>query len=128
MLYHTGARNYACELCGNKFFQMEHLKRHMQSIHNFISSSNQSTSSNFSSKLEKKLKRKIIYEEKSETPTIDLAKQSDQTNTVTKCDFNCRQCDFSSVKMISLNEHIMSKHASCYDKNDINQEISHSGL
>jgi hypothetical protein len=36
MLYHTGARNFQCKMCGNKFFQMEHLKRHMQSIHNVI--------------------------------------------------------------------------------------------
>lgn len=34
MLYHAGARNFECKVCGNKFFQMEHLKRHMQSIHN----------------------------------------------------------------------------------------------
>ena len=33
MLYHAGARNYSCDLCGNKFYQTEHLKRHMQSIH-----------------------------------------------------------------------------------------------
>ena len=37
MLYHTGARNFECKICGNKFFQMEHLKRHMQSIHNILS-------------------------------------------------------------------------------------------
>ena len=40
MLYHTGARNFECKICGNKFFQMEHLKRHMQSIHNIISCDN----------------------------------------------------------------------------------------
>ena len=33
MLYHSGARNYECSICGNKFYQMEHLKRHLTSIH-----------------------------------------------------------------------------------------------
>jgi hypothetical protein len=43
MLYHLGARNFECKECGNKFFQMEHLKRHMQSIHNTIIESKPAT-------------------------------------------------------------------------------------
>jgi hypothetical protein len=45
MLYHMGARNFECKICGNKFFQMEHLKRHMHSIHNVtnIDSTNTNT-------------------------------------------------------------------------------------
>ena len=44
-----GARNFECKICGNKFFQMEHLKRHMLSIHNVtnIDSSMISVPSNF---------------------------------------------------------------------------------
>jgi uncharacterized Zn-finger protein len=33
MLYHQGQRNYECPKCNNKFYQMEHLKRHLTSIH-----------------------------------------------------------------------------------------------
>ena len=33
MLYHQGQRNYECPKCSNKFYQMEHLKRHLTSIH-----------------------------------------------------------------------------------------------
>jgi hypothetical protein len=43
MLYHMGARNFECKECGNKFFQMEHLKRHMQSIHNTVVEAKSST-------------------------------------------------------------------------------------
>lgn len=38
MLYHIGARNFECHMCGNKFYQMEHLKRHLLSIHNLTQS------------------------------------------------------------------------------------------
>ena len=46
MLYHMGARNFECKECGNKFFQMEHLKRHLQSIHNTFIDTKPSQSSN----------------------------------------------------------------------------------
>ncbi len=133
MLYHSGARNYGCELCGNKFFQMEHLKRHMQSIHNFISSSIQSAPSNLSSKLEKpkKIRRKII-EEKPDTFTIDLIQQPEQANDVPKCIYRRQKCDFSALKISNLNEHIVSKHPYSNDKINfnqiINQQVSYNSL
>lgn len=143
MLYHTGARNFSCELCGNKFFQMEHLKRHMQSIHNITS---QTTSS--SSSVQK------VYSQKSTTnkkpkKTYDLQKLVDdgfirQGPTITtiineedassylsdrlclrissRCMYKCQQCEFSTVKLYNLNEHVFKRHLKNHDTNQMSSD------
>ena len=121
MLYHSGARNYSCELCGNKFFQMEHLKRHMHSIH-YIAAPTVSPDSNAKRAVKKQLKaaafnpankpkqRNLTLSKK--VPLNEQTKQSQQFFKITsRCMYKCQQCDFSTVKLYNLNEHAIKSHA-----------------
>ncbi|CAF0707513.1 unnamed protein product [Brachionus calyciflorus] len=103
MLYHMGARNFECTICGNKFFQMEHLKRHMQSIHN-------SSIANLSTKAKK-------AEESEKNPlastisNVQTNQQITQSYTVlTKCLYKCQKCSFNSEELFDLNQHIIKEH------------------
>ena len=135
MLYHTGARNYSCELCGNKFFQMEHLKRHMQSIHDVVaqpsSTSSQHTSNNTKQKIKGGNKSKQKNTSNPKKPIYDgLVRQGPVVTTIandhlstnytsqnqcfritSRCMYKCQHCEFSTVKLYNLNEHVLNKHA-----------------
>jgi hypothetical protein len=162
MLYHTGARNFECKICGNKFFQMEHLKRHMQSIHNVIScdSTNTTTSSKSQVKTKKLLKtpkdskekippvmapttvtdidisnsnlddniilvenntvNQLLLEQNNSHPALLTQHNLDQHHSnqdssdcykiTSKCVFKCQKCEFSTNKLFTLNDHVISKH------------------
>ena len=128
MLYHTGARNFQCDLCVNKFFQMEHLKRHMQSIHNITSVSNSNSQSN-SSKTMKRKKLQGTLQLQKPNPT-DLINANPQINpginlncsdtnvqekclkVTSNCIYKCKDCEFSNVELYKLNEHIIRNHSS----------------
>lgn len=134
MLYHTGARNYSCELCGNKFFQMEHLKRHMQSIHDVVaqpsSVSSQQTSSNIKQKVTGGNRSKQKNSSSSKKPIYDgIVRQGPVVTTIanehlssnytsqnqcfkitSRCMYKCQHCEFSTVKLYNLNEHVINKH------------------
>lgn len=136
MLYHTGARNYSCELCGNKFFQMEHLKRHMQSIHNIASPVIPIQSVQYNP-VEQKAANKTIsskkqragsYTKKSQPgiarqgPVLTTISNEIESDTGTscfkvnsRCMYKCHQCDFVTVSMYTLNQHVMGKHSRCQD-------------
>ena len=151
MLYHSGARNYACELCGNKFFQMEHLKRHMQSIHNVInppSSAQQLNvnSTKISTATNTTKKNKPLTNKKTETtiqstkanldqPTISITDTNTPTNSsihqeksykvTSKCIYKCQQCDdYSTSKIYALNEHLLSKHSFSLNNTSNNNNLS----
>ena len=161
MLYHTGARNYECKLCGNRFFQMEHLKRHMQSIHNVTTydSSNSLTSPTptkprkLSSKTSKEPKEKKTIVEincnnsNENIPLVDTdtlnanysaqnglnhnsdlesnQEGSDCYKITSKCMFKCQKCEFSTNKLFTLNDHVISKHIECTknSNSELNQEL-----
>ena len=147
MLYHSGARNYACEFCGNKFFQMEHLKRHMQSIHN-VTTPPSNTQLNLSTKTasknitKKKTTNKKTEIETTSTTTItnntSLTIQEKTYKVTSKCVYKCQQCDdYSTSKIYALNEHIISKHSLSNNSStnfsqlisqDINFEYYDSGI
>ncbi len=143
MLYHSGARNYSCELCGNKFFQMEHLKRHMQSIHNIIMPPSAPTAndplvecvkrpSKSAHKVGRQKQRGAALSKKSDdfqeglfhqgpvittiSTELDLSSSGYQQPQCFKigshCMLKCQQCEFSSVKLYKLNEHVLNKHSS----------------
>ena len=118
MLYHSGARNYSCDLCGNKFFQMEHLKRHMQSIHNIVSPTN---SPQTSTKVPKTKTKKMESNQDKLISTEQAARQSYKVTS--RCMYKCQQCDYSTVKIYSLNDHINDKHSASNTTN-ISQLIS----
>jgi hypothetical protein len=151
MLYHSGARNYGCELCGNKFFQMEHLKRHMQSIHNVttppsntqLNLSTKTTSKNTTKKKttnnKTEIQTKSILETTTTTTNNTSLKIQEKTYKVTsKCVYKCQQCDdYSTSKIYALNEHIISKHSVSNNSStnfsqlisqDINFEYYDSGI
>jgi hypothetical protein len=131
MLYHMGERNYECTLCGNKFFQMEHLKRHMQSIHN-SSVSLPSTSNNESTRLSSRKKHRSISDElslqnkqelaagKQHKPAdLLIAEHEQQSYKVTsKCVYKCPRCDFSCTQLYQLNKHAQhGNHSACVKPN-----------
>lgn len=123
MLYHMGTRNFECYICGNKFFQMEHLKRHLQSIHNLtpneisnlnLSSSNSTTNSEqnntqIGQKVNNQEEKEKIYQEnlpKSDITTNQIFK------VITKCTYKCPKCEqYMSSKLINVNQHIINKHS-----------------
>ena len=137
MLYHSGARNYECSICGNKFYQMEHLKRHLQSIHH---QDTQTTSIQHpkqqhhdGGKRSRSLPRQYLNNivkpvevgnNLQQEQTIVTASQPQQAqataNTATtsqqcykvtsKCMYKCHQCDYSTIKLYSLNEHVINSH------------------
>lgn len=132
MLYHSGARNYACDMCGNKFFQMEHLKRHMQSIHNVItntsSSSNQTQTSKQQTTKSKSKPAKTTEQLEQQTPLQPLPlppsrasqpsqeiqeqeQKSPECKVTSRCMYKCQQCDYSTRNLYSLNEHLIEKHS-----------------
>ena len=128
MLYHSGARNYSCELCGNKFFQMEHLKRHMHSIH-FIAAvptvlpDNNSKRSNKkqlkASSLNPAIKPRPRNPLSKKVPLNEQTKQSQQSFKITsRCMYKCQQCDFSTLKLYNLNEHAIKSHSRQSNPND----------
>lgn len=139
MLYHSGARNYTCDLCGNKFFQMEHLKRHMQSIHSITTPNNTNqtqTAKQLTTKPKSKTSKSSKLVEKLQSQQEQTIIQSDSTplsqeneiktserivNSI--CMYKCQQCDYSTKKLFSLNEHLIEKHSSTSHSN-INQLIS----
>ena len=144
MLYHTGARNFECKICGNKFFQMEHLKRHMQSIHNI----NDATGSTVTSlnmpqpqKCKKSTSKSLKQDQKddlaqtgnsdgnlvlndsniSNHPNIYQTSEPSAQATcqesvqecykiTSKCMYKCQKCEFSTNKLFTLNDHVISKH------------------
>jgi DNA-directed RNA polymerase subunit RPC12/RpoP len=156
MLYHMGARNFECNQCGNKFFQMEHLKRHLQSIHNTIfetktSSNTTSGTSVYSKSYQPKKKRQAVNpplllkseqnkpagktepiaseEEKKtvEKPVEPVEKvsldscqliennlinytESSAAKSSIKTSYTCTQCEYSSVGLFNLNQHIIRDH------------------
>ncbi len=140
MLYHTGARNYSCELCGNKFFQMEHLKRHMLSIHNIITTFFTPTAVSTlpverikrlpkSNQKANKQKRGSSQSEKLDSCHDQLFSQGSVVTTISieadsssgynqlqyfkiisRCMFKCMLCEFSSPKLLKLNEHFLDNH------------------
>ena len=149
MLYHTGARNFECKICGNKFFQMEHLKRHMQSIHNVIAFEGTNTSATIQNSKPKKLAKSpkelkekkgsplvspsssmevkytddslILVDNENSIPNIspqtNIDKNSNQESDcykiTSKCVFKCQKCEFSTNKLFTLNDHVISKHIEC---------------
>lgn len=124
MLYHTGARNFECKICGNKFFQMEHLKRHMQSIHNVLANQTSSSTKKCSSKKNSvKLvessahltatdnNNSLMQAESPQSPRDNLEQPVQECYKVTsKCIYKCQQCEFSTVKLFTLNDHVINKH------------------
>lgn len=110
MLYHTGARNFECSICGNKFFQMEHLKRHLQSIHNSAT-----TTSGIKSKKCQKMDKSNQKEQ--------VSNQISQSFTVlTKCMFKCQKCNFNSEELFDLNQHMIREHTEKNNQNSINND------
>lgn len=137
MLYHTGARNYSCELCGNKFFQSEHLKRHMQSIHNIASPVIPTQSIQYNpvehraanKPMSSKKQRAGSYPKK--LPSSGIARQGPVLTTISneiesdtgtscfkvssRCMYKCHQCDFVTASLFTLNQHVTGKHSRCQD-------------
>lgn len=136
MLYHTGARNYSCELCGNKFFQMEHLKRHMQSIHNIIIPSTtpvtnpsqpkvKKASKQATSKVNRQKQRNISYLKNLDNFQESMPRQGPVITTIStetyqaqqclrvtsRCMHKCQQCEFVSINLLKLNEHTIQRHS-----------------
>lgn len=114
-----GARNFECKQCGNKFFQMEHLKRHLQSIHNTYLD----TSSSTVAKTPSDAKNDKTEELKDENPigeaeevsksqreeveeTVEMTSESVQ-DTEYKC-LNCSS--FTTRDLFSLNQHSIREH------------------
>ncbi|UJR31208.1 hypothetical protein I4U23_018712 [Adineta vaga] len=103
MLYHQGQRNYECPKCNNKFYQMEHLKRHLTSIHKLnipqIGRGNRLFSSD-------------ILKRHSDMPNIPPPHGTVPQcyKVISKCVFTCQKCPFSTTKLYHLNEHVKSEH------------------
>ncbi|CAF2771535.1 unnamed protein product [Rotaria sp. Silwood2] len=103
MLYHQGQRNYECPKCNNKFYQMEHLKRHLTSIHKLnipqIGRGNRLFSSD-------------ILKRNSDMPHIPPPHGTVPQcyKVISKCVFTCQKCPFSTTKLYHLNEHVKSEH------------------
>ena len=137
MLYHSGARNYECSICGNKFYQMEHLKRHLQSIHHQDmqpSTSSSTTMTNIQhqqhhdgGKRSRSLPRQYLNNNNNTIKPVEISsnniqqqqqvitstqqQQQQQCYKVTsKCMYKCHQCDYSTIKLFSLNEHVINIH------------------
>lgn len=145
MLYHMGARNYECKMCGNKFFQMEHLKRHMQSIHNVtgLSSLNKNKTKEFDNEkaTEESYLKIVPTEEKIDNIAIEPKKKITAevfSESLTKCIYKCQKCQFNSENLYLLNEHNLNQHSNNYqneqnismnsfdyedDQSEINEEI-----
>jgi hypothetical protein len=137
MLYHSGSRNYECLICGNKFFQMEHLKRHMHSIHQQEvqtgSSSNMSptnslstSSTNTPAESPVKPRTRCLTRQMQDTSTRqveisqNLQQHQQQCYKVTsKCMYKCQQCDYTTMKLYTLNEHVIYEH-------HLNHEAQHA--
>ncbi len=143
MLYHTGARNYSCELCNNKFFQMEHLKRHMQSIHNIVSPATPANLVQYPPDNKPKTVKQSVNNKKQragpyskKTPGFarqgpvltTIANEEDTANSInsyqtehhcfkvsSRCMYKCHQCEFVSVNLYTLNQHLLSKHSRYQD-------------
>ncbi|CAF3567937.1 unnamed protein product [Rotaria sp. Silwood1] len=103
MLYHQGQRNYECPKCNNKFYQMEHLKRHLTSIHKLNIPQIGRGNRLFGSDL---LKRN------SDMPNIPPPHGTVPQcyKVISKCVFTCQKCPFSTTKLYHLNEHVKSEH------------------
>ncbi|CAM4741932.1 unnamed protein product [Rotaria magnacalcarata] len=103
MLYHQGQRNYECPKCNNKFYQMEHLKRHLTSIHKLnipqIGRGNRLFSSD-------------ILKRHSDMPNMPPPHGTVPQcyKVISKCVFTCQKCPFSTTKLYHLNEHVKSEH------------------
>jgi len=103
MLYHQGQRNYECPKCNNKFYQMEHLKRHLTSIHKLnipqIGRGNRLFSSD-------------ILKRHSDMPNFPPPHGTVPQcyKVISKCVFTCQKCPFSTTKLYHLNEHVKSEH------------------
>ncbi|CAF0876269.1 unnamed protein product [Adineta steineri] len=103
MLYHQGQRNYECPKCNNKFYQMEHLKRHLTSIHKLnipqIGRGNRLFSSD-------------ILKRHSDMPNMPPSHGTVPQcyKVISKCVFTCQKCPFSTTKLYHLNEHVKSEH------------------
>lgn len=120
MLYHMGARNFECHMCGNKFFQMEHLKRHLQSIHNLtpaeINSLNLSSSAGSEQQPSEKRshqKAATSIKEKTAKSSTDMPpiSTSSMTKVISKCAYKCPKCEQTCSKLFILNQHIINKHS-----------------
>ncbi|CAF3125580.1 unnamed protein product [Rotaria socialis] len=103
MLYHQGQRNYECPKCNNKFYQMEHLKRHLTSIHKLNIPQIGRGNRLFGSDL---LKRN------SDMPNMPPPHGTVPQcyKVISKCVFTCQKCPFSTTKLYHLNEHVKSEH------------------
>ena len=118
MLYHTGARNFECKICGNKFFQMEHLKRHMQSIHNVISCDSTNTTTTTSPKSQVKTK-KLLKTPKESKEKIPPATVTDINISNSNLDDNVILVENNTVNNpLLLEQNNLDQHHSNQDASD----------
>ena len=138
MLYHSGARNFECSICSNKFFQMEHLKRHMQSIHHQeLNHIQQQVPMNTEPKSKSRpMSYQYITNDTVKSSPANITPNSIYSNTenqnfqqentcqspsnhassslcykvTSKCTYKCHRCEFSTAKIYALNEHMIGEH------------------
>jgi hypothetical protein len=131
MLYHSGSRNYECLTCGNKFFQMEHLKRHMHSIHQqelltgptanmspistSASASSTPTDSPVKASRTRSMTRQTQEPSGHHTRQVEISHHIQQPQqqcykVTSKCMYKCQQCDYTTMKLYTLNEHVIYEH------------------
>jgi hypothetical protein len=132
MLYHMGARNFECKECGNKFYQMEHLKRHMQSIHNIqLETGNVNNNENQSqTRRNKRSKSKLtnnkntnndqespsMFNNKNncmnqELKTEEIEPKEQNSDPSSKSLYKCLHCEYVNANLFNLNQHILREHA-----------------
>jgi hypothetical protein len=101
MLYHSGSRNFTCDTCGNKFYQLEHLKRHLSSLHNIILQTESKSIKN-KDESQQKISKKDLKLNKFKNSTNKFIDGSNKKHKLTKTKQNESKKTSSNEKKIKI--------------------------